>query len=233
MGFSKLHSSLVNSSLWTQPDSTRILFITMLALCDRSGVVCGSREGISRIANISPDDNDEAWSSLMSPDPDSSDRLRNPENEGRRVEEVAGGFRLLNYSYYRGLRNEDDRREQNRQAQERFQQRQKAKISHDKPDSATVSPDNPMQRQSAEAEAEPEKKEKKGRERPRPSGLSEVVSWVQEKHPDWLADGLIDPEAFYAWHENHRWRLSDGQKMSDWRLAAVTWVKRNREKGPK
>lgn len=136
MAYSKLHSSIVNSSLWTAPDSARLLFVTLLAMCDRDGMVYGSKSGFSRLANIDPNEADDAWEILMSPDPESSDRMRSPDHEGRRVEEVPGGFCLLNFAYYRGLRNDDDRREQNRVAQAKF----KAKVSQGKPTSAEIIP---------------------------------------------------------------------------------------------
>ena len=143
MSYSKLHASVVNSSLWGQPDPVRILFITLLAICDKDGVVYGSRSGLQRIAFINPDEADDAWETLLSPDPDSSDKLRAPENEGRRIKEVPGGFHLLNFGYYRGLRNDDDRREQNRAAQERFKRKALATSACDKPDNATVSHGKP------------------------------------------------------------------------------------------
>lgn len=151
MSYSKLHSSLVNSSLWTEPDAVRLLFITLLAMCDRDGVVYGSRLGLSRIAHISVDEIEEAWETLLDADPESSDRMRAPENEGRRIEEVSGGFRLLNFEYYRGLRNDDERREQNREAQARF----KAKVSQSKPRKSKVIHDKP-QKAHAEAESDTE-----------------------------------------------------------------------------
>lgn len=119
-------------------------------MCDKDGIVYGSKSGIARIAMIEPDDIDDAWDTLLDKDPESSDTERAPENEGRRIEKVPGGYKLLNFAYYRGLRNDDDRREQNRQAQARF----KAK-SHGKPKSATVSQDKPPKAHTeAEAEAE-------------------------------------------------------------------------------
>lgn len=147
MSYSKLHSSIVNSSLWCEQDAIRILFITLLAMCDRDGIVYGSRAGLARAAMIDPEKANEAWTALLSPDPDSSDKIRAPENEGRRIEEVSGGFRLLNFEYYRGLRNDDERREQNRVAQAKF------RVSQRKPASAKVSHSNPPSSQ-AEAEAE-------------------------------------------------------------------------------
>ncbi len=151
MAYSKLHSSLVNSSLWTEPDNVRILFITLLSICDQHGEIQGVKSGLERIANIDPGPDYgggcDPWSVLMSEDKQSSDRYRNPENEGRRIEEIPGGFRLLNFLYYRSLRNEDDRREQNRRAQAKFR---------NKPESAIVSQGKP-QKAHTEAEANKQK----------------------------------------------------------------------------
>ncbi len=168
MAYSKLHASIIGSSLWTEGDSVRILFITLLAMCDKDGCVYGTRPGISRIAMVDPDESDDAWTVLMSPDKHSSDKMRAPENEGRRIEEIPGGFRLLNFEYYRGLRNDDDRREQNRQAQARF----KAKVSQGKPRSAKVSHDQPQKAHTeAETEAETDTKKKK---QPRTPAASKI-----------------------------------------------------------
>ncbi len=154
MAYSKLHASIIGSSLWTEGDSIRILFITLLAMCDKDGCVYGTQPGISRIAMIDPEEADGAWQALMSPDKHSSDRMRAPENEGRRIEEIPGGFRLLNFDYYRGLRNEDDRREQNRIAQARFKARHKDG-NQGKPQSATVSRGKPQKAHTdTEAEAD-------------------------------------------------------------------------------
>lgn len=35
----------------------------------------------------------------------------------------------------------------------------------------------------------------------------------------------IDPEYFVAYNENREWKLSNGRKMKDWKLAIVTWEK--------
>jgi uncharacterized phage protein (TIGR02220 family) len=152
MAYSKLHASIVGSSLWTEPDTVRILFITLLALCDRDGIVYGTKLGLNRLANIDLDEADSAWDALLSPDDNSSDKMRAPENEGRRIEEVPGGFKLLNFEYYRALRNDDDRREQNRIAQARFKQ----KVSRDKPESAKVSRGQPKKAEVIPSEAEAE-----------------------------------------------------------------------------
>lgn len=179
MAYSKLHSSIVNSSLWTEPDSVRILFITLLAMCDRDGVIYGTKLGLTRLANIDRNDADHAWESLMSEDAESSDKMRAPENEGRRIGEVPGGFRLLNFEYYRGLRNDDDRREQNRQSQARFKAKS-AKVSQDKPASSKIIRANPISEAEAEAEAEAEKKGKKKPTRLYPREIELKIKAKQE-----------------------------------------------------
>ena len=35
----------------------------------------------------------------------------------------------------------------------------------------------------------------------------------------------IDPEYFFTYYENRDWKLSNGRKMKDWKLAVVTWEK--------
>lgn len=177
MAYSKLHSSIVNSSLWCEPDHIRLLFITLLAMCDKDGYVYGSRMGLERQAMIQwdPQEDQNPWEALMSPDPDSSDKIRAPENEGRRIEEVAGGFRLLNFEYYRGLRNDDDRREQNRIAQARFKAKQKAK-----PQSATVSHGKPPKAHT-EAEADTDAKTDVPPKPPKGGGESRLPTTEQSK----------------------------------------------------
>lgn len=108
--YAKLFSSIISSSLWTEDNTTRIMFITMMAMADREGYVYGSPAGMARMACLSIDDAKTAIEKLTGPDPDSSDSLRNPDNEGRRIEEIDGGWKIVNYTYYRDLKDADERR---------------------------------------------------------------------------------------------------------------------------
>ncbi len=181
MMYSKLFSSLVHSSLWSQMDHVRLLFITLLALSDRDGIVYGSRSGLMRAAMIDLDAAEEhdPWRILMGPDDDSSDLMRNPENEGRRIEEIPGGFRIINYTYYRSLRDAEDRKAQNRDAQ----QRHREKVSHDKPPSAKVSRRKPIE---SKTEIKTEKKEE-GANGSRPQSIED---WLKELEADKTYTGI-------------------------------------------
>lgn len=96
-GYSKLFSGLVTSSIWLEDRATIIVWIAFLAICDANGVVSGSLPGLAHLARVSLDEMRTAIEVLSSPDPDS----RSPENEGRRIEKVQDGWRILNYAAYR------------------------------------------------------------------------------------------------------------------------------------
>lgn len=112
--YAKLFSSIITSSLWTEDNSTKVLFITMLALADREGYVYGSANGIARVACLTPEETKTGIAVLSSPDPNSSDSTRNPENNGRRIEPIDGGWKIINYPYYRDLHDADERRHQDK-----------------------------------------------------------------------------------------------------------------------
>jgi hypothetical protein len=232
MAYSKLYSSIVHSSLWTEPDHIRILFITLFAIADREGYVYGSRKGLLRLANVDMDQCDEhdPFEALMAPDPDSSDLLRNPENEGRRIEEVPGGFRILNFLYYRGLRNEDDRREQNKEAQRRHRSKQKsadvshgqqmseksAKVSHAQPASAKLSHDKPISEAEADTEAEEEEdkeEEENARKRAHPISQKEVEDFCAS-----IGLATSDGEAMWL-----LWQSQGYGKTKDWKAKIRQW----------
>lgn len=119
MMYTKLFSSIVHSSIWLEDLETKVLWITLMALMDRQGCVYGSVGGLARTAGISQKRTREILDRFLAPDPDSADLARAPEREGRRIEIVDGGWRLLNASHYRAIRDQEERREQNRAAQAR------------------------------------------------------------------------------------------------------------------
>ena len=99
MGFTKLDEGIVHSSIWSESYPTRVLWVTMLAMCDSKGFVASSRSGLTRAANITQDEFDTSIEILEGPDPDS----RSPEHDGRRIERRDGGWQVLNYQKYRNF----------------------------------------------------------------------------------------------------------------------------------
>ena len=97
-GFTKLFNSIVTSSVWSESHTTRIVWVTMLALSDARGYVEGSIPGLAHQARVSIPELEEALQRLSAPDPYS----RTPDFEGRRISAVRGGWMILNYLEHRG-----------------------------------------------------------------------------------------------------------------------------------
>src|SRR4051812_5622729 len=101
--FTKLFASIITSTIWREADYVRCVWVTMLAICDRYGNVRASVPGLAAVANVSIDHCLEAIDKFLSPDPWS----RTKAYDGRRIEVIEGGWRLLNYEAHRDGPGED------------------------------------------------------------------------------------------------------------------------------
>ena len=99
-GYVKIYGSILGSSVWAEAPTTRIVWITMLAMADQFGHVEASVSGLARFANVTVPECRKALDALASPDEDS----KSPEFEGRRVEKWERGWTILNYLKYREMR---------------------------------------------------------------------------------------------------------------------------------
>jgi hypothetical protein len=107
MSYTKLFNSIITSTIWSEDDQTRIVWITMLAISDKNGEVQGSIPGLARIAGVSVEACRNAIAKFLLPDVDS----RTKDDEGRRIEEIDGGWHLLNHRKYREMASDADRAE--------------------------------------------------------------------------------------------------------------------------
>ena len=110
LAFTKLFSSILQSTIWVESVDTRILWITMLALADRHGRVHASIPGLARTAGIAIDKCEQALGRFLSPDTYS----RTDIDEGRRIREIDGGWELVNYIKYREMKDEETAKEAKR-----------------------------------------------------------------------------------------------------------------------
>ncbi len=108
--FTKLFSSITESTIWSEPDHVRILWITMLAMADKYGRVWGSVPGLANRARLNVPQTEDALGRFQQPDKYS----RTPDNEGRRIEVMDGGWRLLNHGKYREIRDQEAIKESKR-----------------------------------------------------------------------------------------------------------------------
>jgi hypothetical protein len=95
----------------------------MLALADRFGRVHASVPGIAHQSRVPDAAAREALRVLESPDPDS----RTSDHDGRRIERIEGGWRLLNYVMYREMKDAEAQRE--RKAKNKRDQRSRQRMS--------------------------------------------------------------------------------------------------------
>jgi len=109
--FTKLFSSITESTVWCEPLATRVVWITMLAMADARGRVWASVPGLANRARVTVEEAEAALNRFLAPDRYS----RTPDYEGRRIEVIDGGWILLNHRKYRELRDDDARREYQRQ----------------------------------------------------------------------------------------------------------------------
>lgn len=110
MTFTKLFSSITESTIWCEDHPTVRLWICMLAMADKKGRVFGTIPGLASRARISVSECRIAIDKFLAPDSDSRSNTYAPETEGRRIEVIEGGWVLINHAYYRAIRDEEERR---------------------------------------------------------------------------------------------------------------------------
>lgn len=97
--FTKLFASITDSSIWSEDDATRIVWITLLAMADSSGYVGASIPGLAARARKTIPEVERALEKFHAPDPYSRTR----DYDGRRIMTVDGGWLLLNYEKHRAV----------------------------------------------------------------------------------------------------------------------------------
>jgi hypothetical protein len=114
---------MLDSSIWSECDQTRLVWMTLLLMKDHRGYIGASIDGIARRAIVPVEAVEVAMERFQQPDP----RSRSQEHEGRRIERHGRGWIVLNHQQFRDMGSSEARREKNRQAQQRFRQKKAVK----------------------------------------------------------------------------------------------------------
>ena len=223
MAYTKLFQSIITSTIWTEDDKTRIVWITMLALSDKNGEIAGSVPGIARMAGVSVEAASAAIRKFLSPD----EYSRTKDDEGRRIQEIDGGWSLLNHRKYRDMASREDQRVQNAIRQERFQAKKKRNNAENitennaniTPDNAEVTDDLPIQIQIQTQITDISSTKKILSPKARARDEAEVVDFVKSL-------GLTESDGSYIWHswEANGWKRGS-EKIKCWQSAARAWHK--------
>lgn len=124
--YNKLFTKILDSSIWMEDVATRIVWITFLAAMDEDGFVrIASPANVAHKARVSLEEAKHALERLEGPDDCSFD----PDNEGRRLERVEGGWIVLNAPKYRDLVTRQVIREQTKERVRKFREK-KAKAGN-------------------------------------------------------------------------------------------------------
>jgi hypothetical protein len=98
LSYAKVFEEILDSSVWDEDATTRLLWITLLVMADQHGVVSASMSGLVRRANMKEAEVVRGLKVLEAPDK----RSKDPDHGGRRIQPIEGGWEILNYGKYRG-----------------------------------------------------------------------------------------------------------------------------------
>jgi hypothetical protein len=88
-----LHRSILDGSLMEEPLATRWLWVVLLLVAGKGGFVGHTIERLARRAELTLEETKTGMKCFESPDPKS----RSTTYDGKRIEKVEGGWRILNY----------------------------------------------------------------------------------------------------------------------------------------
>lgn len=126
--YNKLFTKILDSSIWLEPTPTRIVWLTLIAVMDERGFAqFASVANVAHRARVTIDEAQTALTCFENPDIESSD----PENDGKRVQRVPGGWMVLNAEKHRELVTRSVIQEQTRERVRRFRERLKRNSNAD------------------------------------------------------------------------------------------------------
>lgn len=125
-GYTKLFSRILDSTIWQEDSNTRVLWITLLAMADRDGIVQCTVPGLASRAHITLADCEHALHKFQQPDKYSWSQ----ENEGRRIRQIDGGWELINYRKFREMMSRQESNEKAAIRMRRMRERKRNESSH-------------------------------------------------------------------------------------------------------
>jgi len=135
--YNKLFTSILDSSIWLEEPTTKVVWVTLIAAMDEDGFAHFSAvKNLANRAVLSLKDTEAAIKILESPDPNSADK----EFDGRRIERVPGGWMVLNARKYHDLTTRAVAKEKLRQRVQKHRVRKRIASETQNPRNADVTP---------------------------------------------------------------------------------------------
>jgi len=181
--FAKIFSQIFDSSI-SSDHVVRHVFMDLLVLADRDGVVDMTLDAISRRTNVPEEMVAHAIAELMKDDRKS----RSHEEGGRRLIPIDShrdwGWQIVNYEHYRNIRDEEARRTYFRDKQREHRAKTTPPLSNVVKDNTT--PSNLITQGEGEGEGEGE--EERDREREKRAGNAPVTPEIVTVTPPYALD---------------------------------------------
>lgn len=209
--FNKLFTKILDSSIWLEPTPTRIVWITLLAAMDEDGYAHFSAiENLASRARVTVEEAKIAIECFLAPDPNSG----NPDNEGRRIERVPGGYMVLNAKAHRDAVNRIIFREQTRLRVARHRSQKRVTQS-------TVTLTLPSVTLEDEYASEIGKGSAEGKGFPTLEQAKERAKFI----------GVPETDAEQFWHHFNStgWVDKNGHTIKNWESKLVTWKVTNQQ----
>lgn len=96
-GYTPVFRAILQSTVWDEAPHVKVVWLTMLLMCDKNGFVESTIPGLARSSVVTREQCIEAIERLSSPDPDSKTKAQ----EGRRIVKVDDGWQLVNHQKYK------------------------------------------------------------------------------------------------------------------------------------
>jgi hypothetical protein len=124
--YNKLFTKILDSSIWLEDHATVRVWVTLLASMDQDGMCqFASVMNLARRANVSTEEATAAVKLLEGPDSHSFD----PDNDGRRIERVPGGWIVSNSKKYRAIVTANEHRMRAAERAQRFRDKKKNNVT--------------------------------------------------------------------------------------------------------
>jgi hypothetical protein len=216
--YNKLFTKILDSSIWLEPNPTRIVWITFIAAMDQDGFAqFSSIRNLANRAMVTVEDAEAAVKTLESPDPDSHSQ----KYEGRRIERVPGGWIILNSEEHREMVTRAVVREQTRERVARH--REKMRNASVTPSEADPTP-NPEANNPEKKNTDMARKRASTRKAPEDFTITDSLrEWAWKNCPG--VDLDLETEAFKDY------TFASGK--TDWPATWRSWMRKaNKGKRP-
>jgi len=218
--FGKVFEQMYTGSMVGAGTNVYSLWPYMIACCDSDGDVDVHPVAVAAILGTTPDDVKAALEYLLAKD----EHSRSEEHDGARVVKVLENrYHLVNYDKYRKIKDQDERREQLRQAQRRFRAKKGLPpvignpdvINGNPPSSAVIS-------RKPRAEGRGKKTDVSGNGHFVAPSYDDVEAFHEMNLPP---DAPVCARAFVDYYTANGWHAGRA-KIVDWKAAYKGWVRR-------